>query len=360
MNDAKVFTHPLLTEAGIKSIPYDKNGCFAPIYIPSDGKGTAEELALIAGWYGGNPLMLAAAKEALAWTMKSAPLPKIYIVEAQRDGDRRCFDSLGGISYVPRTLSPESEGIWLKEALWGIGAREAVKDGYTKLVFIDLDCSFLKQDWAIDVSNALDKNDVISPYLGYYRAGQRDWLTTGIYLSRGYTYVTKGTCIGAPGIAKGMTSAFFTNQFKSQMPVFVDSATDHYIWVMLRPSFGSLFSDRFPHILDKGEPKPLDPLPRIGYAHQIIVHHPHGSQASRHYWAKHAVTRECFPKFGDGVRIMSDGMPCFSDPARGAVMKKTLAAIATATRSWTQAEAGELTRRNLKEAGLEIYSIPRK
>jgi hypothetical protein len=90
------------------------------------------------------------------------------------------------------------------------------------------------------------------------------------------------------------------------------------------------------------------------------MHHPHGSQASRHYWAKHAVTRECFPKFGDGVRIMSDGMPCFSDPARGAVMKKTLAAIATANRSWTQAEAGELTRRNLKEAGLEIYSIPRK
>ena len=350
-------THPLLTLAGIKSIPYDASGFLAPVYMKVPGEHREmPSLAFIGCWHGQDPLRLKAAMDALQWTLQSNPRPRIYIVEAARPSDKRFFD-IPGVIYIPRTIQPQSEGIWMKEALWSIAARQAVKDGCTKLVFADLDCSFVRQDWALDVSKSFDGYDVICPQSCFYRAGQIEGVKLGLNKSNGYCHKTTGRLTGHPGIACGITAAFFTGAFKSRIMNAVDGSGDRCLWLKLRPGIAGNdpYTNRFSHVLAPADLVPLSPLPRIGCANQVMAHHPHGPQSNRHYMERYAITRECFPKFGDGVAYLEDGMPYYSDAARGAVWRKTTAIVTGMSTKGTAEAARELTRKNLKEAGLEVY-----
>lgn len=361
MTDCKTFTNPLLLEAGIKDIPLLSNGALAPVQVPVPGASRGmPSVALIGCWYGQDYIQLSAARTALEWTLQSNPCPKIYIVEAARPSDKRFFRETKGAICLERTIQPQSEGIWMKEALWSIGARQAIQDGCTKLVFIDLDCSFVHQDWAIKVSKALDQYDVISPHLAYYMAGQPDWRKLGIKISMGNAF-SKGTGSGNPGISWGMTAAFFAGSLKAKIPNFLDSRGDVIFWLTCQD-----FEKAFPvyqsltHTITEEDRLGVQPRPRIGHGGQVIAHHAHGSIDSRSYHARGATTRECFYAYGDGVNYLPDGMPCFPDMKRAAVFKTVMASIRESRRPWTENEATETARRLLKEAGLELYSKPGK
>lgn len=359
-NNNRLITDPLLTLAGIDGIPLDKNGFLAPLFLSSDAPAVKiESMALIGCWYGQSPLHVSAANAALALLVQSNPMPRIYIVEAAGDGDNRFFAEIGNTRYIPRTIGESSRGVWMKEGLWTIGAKEAVKDGCSKLVFIDLDCSFVRQDWAAAVSDALDKYDVISPHICSYRSGQPEGLSRRFQATKGYRR-TLGEVSGHPGMALGMTSSFFTDRLHSRIHAFVHGGGDTLFWLNFQNwSRSSKIRQNLPHVVTDEDCRIMDPLPRIGHGGQVIAHHPHGPIANRHYGARTAVVKECFPRFRDGIAYLPDGTPCFSDVRRGAVLIRTMDVLRSSGREWSREEAGALCRRYLAEAGLEIYDIPR-
>jgi len=345
----------LLAQAGIGGIPLDENGSLVPLYISSDIEASNNDLALIGCWYGQDDLRLSATMTALEWTLKSKPFPKIYIVEAAKKECKRYFSEIKDITYIQREIRPESEGIWMKEALWSIGAREAIKDGYTKLVFIDLDCSFVHQNWVVKVSESFKKYDVISPHICYYMSGQIDGIKKGVMVSKGYMALS-GNPRGQPGMGLGMTADFFTNKLNSFIPNFADSAGDTFFWLSLRDfSPSSPICKSISHVMREEDCVGIKPRPKIGHGGQVLVHHPHGLIANRNYNARAWITRECFPRFRDGVAYFSDGMPYFSDAERGEIFKKAMGIVKSSNRFWSWEEASIMCRKLLQDAGLKTY-----
>lgn len=359
-NRSKLITDPLLTLAGIDGIPLDENGFLAPLFITLDAPlKHVEDLALIGCWYGQSTLHVTAAKSALTFILKSNPMPKIYIVEAARKEDKRFFSDLPNTNYTARTIGPESEGVWMKEGLWTIGAKEAIKGGATKLVFIDLDCSFVHQNWVVGVSAAFDRYDVMSPHICSYRSGQQEGMSTLFQATKGYRR-TLGETNGHPGMALGLTSSFFTDSLQSRIQAFVHGGGDTLFWLNFQSwSPTSRIGKNLPHVVTAADCRVMNPLPKIGHGGQVVVHHPHGPIANRYYGARTAVVKECFPRFCEGVAYLPDDTPCFSDVSRGAVLVKTMGVLKSSGRDWGREEAGALCRKHLREAGLEIYDIPR-
>ena len=153
-------------------------GNYPALRIPAAATTPIEisNLALILCHHGHDSQRVAAARRALAWTLQSRPLPSaIVMVEAAEAGADRYFAALPGVRYISRTIGDRSRGIWLKEALWTIGANAALEDSRIEgLVFVDVDCAFARQDWAAAVASALREHDVISPHSHMYYAEQDD------------------------------------------------------------------------------------------------------------------------------------------------------------------------------------------
>ena len=63
------------------------------------------------------------------------------------------------VTYVFKKIRKESSNLFLKTALWNIGAKKCKSE---KLLFIDSDIVFFNADWILKASNALDLYDVIS------------------------------------------------------------------------------------------------------------------------------------------------------------------------------------------------------
>lgn len=320
-----------ILRTGISLIPRDR-GFLAPLQIQTSPSVKGDcGIALIGCWYGHSEPHLKAVRTALAWTLRSSPMPQLFMVEATPDGRPRYFQDLQTGQYIPRTILPESEGIWLKESLWSIGARIAMGTGYRKLVFLDLDCSFAHQNWLEDTAKALDSFDVISPHFGHYYSGQKEGVSLGLKLSKGYTISTRNNRSGFPGMALGMTADFFNRVLKGTLAYTVGGGGDTLFW----------------RRLFKGMP------PRIGHGNQLLVHYPHGSLALRNYRALTEVVNACFPEDGGGLRFLPDGMPTFTDSRKGMVLRKVRTTIQTSGRAWTTAEAGSLCRQLLQAAGLQ-------
>ena len=346
----------LLVQAGIKEIPLDKDGFLSPLYLSHDSDKDIDDIALIGCWYGQDTLRLSSTMTALNWTLKSKPFPKIYIVEASKKEDKRFFSEVENINYISRDIGKESDGVWMKEGLWSIGAKEAIKNGAKKLVFIDLDCSFVHQNWVVKVSESLDNFDVISPHLAYYLSGQKEGISIGVAPSIGYT-LSIGSDKGHHGMSLGMTSEFFINKMNSCIPTFVYGGGDTFFWLSVQNiTPASPICRILPHIMTEEDCRGIVPKPKIGHGEQIIVHHPHGPMIDRHYIDRYVVVRECFPRFRDGVAYLADGTPCFSDVRRGEVLLKTMKIIKDSGYRWLRKDARILCRNLLQEAGLELFN----
>lgn len=283
-----------------------------------------KELALILCHHGQDPSRLQAARRALEWTLSSTPLPRIYFVEAVDEGTPYHFDTLENVTHIKRMVGERSKGIWKKEALWTIGAREALKDPFIQcLVFLDVDCCFANQDWAIPVRDSFRAYDVISPHSHMYYSEQEDGRKLGLLESAGYAILTKGKG-GHPGMALGMTRKFFVDTLDSRIPLLSTGSGDTFFWLYVAGK------EKFPvnrasfnHSLTPRQFRGLLPTPRIGHANQLIVHYPHGPLSERGYRERAVCTRASSSALGDDFEYLEDGMPAWKDTPGGRLLSKS-------------------------------------
>ena len=297
-------------------IPVTFNGP-AVINRPAPDRTIPKDLALIMCHYGQREENIKAAKEALAITLPHAPFT--IIVECAEKDQPRHFTDIPNTLYMERTLTDRSRGLWLKEALWTIGAREAMGLGYEKLLFLDMDCSFGKQDWASEISNALEHYDVMSPHEYTYRANQPDGTKYGVRHTKGKSWS------GFPGMGLAMTSTFFKERLNSRIDCYPDSSGDTMFWVGVigcPQSYG--FLSTLNHDLTQIDCKGMAPRPRVGYTHQVLAHHPHGPIDSRNYRAKAIITRASFPIKGSAIEYLEDGMPTTPDTPAGRICRASM------------------------------------
>jgi len=153
---------PIWCAAGSGAKPWNTERDWIPRLHNSKG---AEDVALIVGSFGKDAVRNKAAIFGAKELSRLNPAPGLaLLVEANADGSTAFPDWFGETLKVP--FSEKNLGLWHKENLWNIGAREAIARGYTKLIFDDIDVfpAEGEWDWCERVSNALDSCDVLSPW----------------------------------------------------------------------------------------------------------------------------------------------------------------------------------------------------
>jgi len=287
------------------------NGVYQVVYRPVPNRSIPSDLALILCHYGQDALRVQATKAALAILLRDAP--QTFFVECV-DVDAPChFKDLPNTIHFERTLTEASKGLWLKEALWSIGAREAMARGFTKLLFVDADCSYTTGDWAQQISDALENCDVISPYHWSYYAEQvdtRDRPRDRMRSSRGFRYAT-GAKGGHAGLALAMTSAFFRDRLDQQLPLSSCGGGDVLFWVTLlgrESGFNGCVQYNSTHATRRG----MLPRPKVGYADLTLCHHYHGPIEKRGYIPRQVLSLAGSEMPGSEFVYGVDGIPIWN------------------------------------------------
>lgn len=299
-------------------------GNYPALRIPAAATAPAEisNLALVLCHHGHDPQRVAAARRALAWTLQSRPQPgAIVMVEAAEPGADRYFAALTGVRYISRTIGDRSRGIWLKEALWTIGANAALEDSRIEgLVFVDVDCAFVRQDWAAAVASALRERDVISPHSHMYYAEQDDGRKLGVLESAGHALSERGA-YGHPGMALAMTREFYERAMGGRIPLLSTGSGDTYFWGYVAGTKKyPINRATFSHSLTPQQYQGMRPAPRIGHGGLLLVHYPHGPLAGRCYRERTICTRACASALGEEIEYLDDGMPAWRDTPGGRLL----------------------------------------
>jgi hypothetical protein len=305
------------------------------IAAPADAPEFARGLALVLCHYGQDERRIAANHQALEWTLQSRPRPAIVFVEAAEEGRPCHFADLAGhgVSYLYRTVPEAGKGIWLKEALWSIGARHALADpAIDALCFLDADCEFCRQDWAAEISNALENCDVISPHAwGYYSnqpdAGGARWPKLTESAGRKAAAGKKG---GFPGFALAMTRQFFAERLHGRVPLSSNGGGDTLLWQLLRGvrDYGQQCA-HYNFTFDQRAG--MRPRPRTGCGAQILCHHYHGPFSERGYFARSAITIAATEAPMTEYCYQDDGMPVWNlDLPGGRILAKAYPAFRAA------------------------------
>lgn len=128
---------------------------------PFENRTIIDNVALIQCVFGLDEEQLKACEKAINLLFRHNAFPGEYIfIEAQDDEKDARFEYLAekyGAKYVFRKTGPKNKGVFLKHALWSIGAKLTSAD---KLVFLDADTAFTNSDWLQQASNSLDGFDV--------------------------------------------------------------------------------------------------------------------------------------------------------------------------------------------------------
>lgn len=343
---------------GALSEALEKKGALAPLHIASDAPNQppVADIALILCHYGQSPERIDANKRAIEWTLQSDPAPaQIIFVEAAAEGEPLHFEYLAdlGVTYIARRVPKGSEGLWLKEPLWGIAAGIALQDpAIAKLCFLDADCAFADQAWAPQVSEALEALDIISPHSCAYYAGSEVDRVYGVFASAGYQIakaLKEGKSeapYGHPGMAVAMTRGFYASL--GRLPYVPVGSGDTYLWHLvagrrLFPAQREQLAYPTPILGRVG----MRPPPRIGCAGQVLCHHDHGAIGdTRIYQERWVAFRACFQHPLEGYAINADGIPDRVDSAPSRILAAAMPAIADLKRDkktpWTRQAARDI------------------
>lgn len=333
----------------LNHIPRNPDGTFAVWRTPAPGPAVVlKDTALVLCHYGTADLRVKASFDALGWLLKANPSPgKVVMVEAVHGpGDIRMRELADkhGMEYLQRTIGPRSEGLFMKEALWSIGARKVLEDSkIQKLIFVDADCAFVDQGWAKATSAALDTHDIVSPHWCYYYSNQPEKTMRSVYESVGYSK-TMGRLTGHPGLAVGMRRGYFEKQLQNALINSALGMGDVYMW-MQAVGQGYINKIDFPsHVLTHMERVGVRPVPRVGHAGQVAVHRYHGPLHDRAYTVRHVVCRACAPMTGEAMEYLDDGMPVWEDSPRGRIFQKAALEMASIVkeRSTTNTEIRDI------------------
>lgn len=290
-----------------------------PPLFSSEGRrdGTVRDLALVMCHHGQDPIRIGAERSALKHTLHATPRPALVVfVEAMFPGEEMHFGkditALGQYGkYIHKELPEGSRDMWLKEALWNIGAKEAMKDKrIRKLCFLDADSAFSEAGWADYVSKALDKFEVISPHSHLYYSDQPDG--KGLKESMGYAACT-GKGGGLPGIALGMTTGFYADRLPGGEIFNMPSGYgDAWFWseVLGGKVIHRTILDHLDHCAQIPDRRyGMCPKAQVGTAGLLAVHFYHGPLGDRGWTEKRVISRACASVPEELVELTGEGLP---------------------------------------------------
>lgn len=300
------------------------------ISAPRNAPTTIDDLGLVLCNFGNTKARLVANLKALQWTLNSKPMPRIIIVDAQEEGNSFQYDAYASdrVIVLNKVVSEQSKGLFLKEALWNIGARHLLDKtpSITKLCFMDMDVEFVDQYWASEVSKSLDKYDVISPHIASYYAESEKPTPSTLCASVGYNQTLPTKPAGFQGMAFGCTTEFYTNRLNSEIKMLTSGAGDTYLWYDIAGSTSVIIR---PYSLVERHSPARDvsgmlPSPKIGHSHQIAAHRDHGKTNNRAYQQKLNLLKRCNYRNFDDYAIGDDGLPVWADNISGRLMSRLL------------------------------------
>jgi hypothetical protein len=281
--------------------------------IPSwHAPGSIPELAIVMCHWGQSPAQVKASQDGLQAMLAMVPSAHIVFVEAQFPGDPPRIDTADpGITRVDIALGELQRGMFLKEALWNVGARRALLGpAVTKLLFIDADCTYCHQGALQSVSKTLDDCDVCSAHAYSYYVDQPD--LPGLQRSVCWAWLRDGKADGHAGFTVGMTREFFDRI--GGFPVITTVAGDTWFWFRVFGKRRRTFTSwNAPHNYGNIEAYGLFPFPRIGATVEAIFHRPHGTMKNRLYGARRVISRATTNRLFDDRRINAQGLPEWLD-----------------------------------------------
>lgn len=255
---------------------------------------TIADIAIIQCHWGTDASQVAATRSAVTQMLDSDLQPAEWIfVEAQPAGTDTQFADLAdlGASFIRRDIPDGSESLFLKEALWNVGALAAKS---SRLVFLDSDIVFVSRDWLSPVSAALKAYDLISPHGWSYYADQlalKSGHPVGLTESCGHNWMRSRKTSGHPGFGLGMTRELFDRI--GGIPVVSTCGGDTWFWSMVFGKRRDLPTQwvpyNVPYLWDLG----LQPQPRIGATDEICYHVPHGTTRNARLYCGQAVLGHC-------------------------------------------------------------------
>lgn len=302
----------------------------APISAPAE----VFDMGLIMCSYGHDPDRLAACFAALSWTLKSRPCPNIYFVEAARAGEafefEEYFSDKRRVTYIKYNIPEESVGLWLKEALWTLGANYAVHANHklTKLCFLDADTEFVDQMWAAEVSKLLNTCDVISPHSYAYHEGPVDPKDVGLVQSTAKALLTDSSEKNTPGFSIAFTVKFFKDRLKSTIKTVAHGGGDTFLWYQIAGiktinyDYGRL-PYHFTYPYDQG----VVPKPIIGCAEQVVAHRFHGKFSNRLYYQKRLLLKRAVSEPFSEYTFTKKGFPVWSDTPGGRILSTAMSEL---------------------------------
>ena len=311
------------------------------IASPTTSPLTISHIGLVICNFGDSELRRTANHKALKWTIASRPKPYIVLVDAQEAGIEHYYTQYEDdrVFVVNKTIPPEAKGMFIKEALWNIGANYLINQnlGITKLVFLDMDVEFVDQMWATEVSKALDNYDAISPHMASYYAENDGSMAKGLVASVGYNQTLSTKIPGFQGMAFGCTTAFYTNRLNNEIKLLTSGGGDTYLWYDIA---GSSAVTLGPNSLVHKHNPPRDksgmlPSPKIGHAFQVIAHRDHGTKNTRVYHQRMSLLKRCNNTNFEDYVFNEDNMPIWSDTPGGIIMSKVLPIV------YSRASAGD-------------------
>ena len=302
----------------------------AHIASPANTPATISDLGLVICNFGDSKSRRLANHKALQWTLVSKPKPYIVLVDAQHDGDEHYYTKYADdrVFVLNKTIPDEAKGMFIKEALWNIGAKYLMEQnlGITKLVFLDMDVEFLDQMWAAEVSESLDKYDCISPHVANYYAEDDGSLIRGLRASVGYNQTLSPKKPGFQGMSFGCTVDFYVNRLNSEIKLLTSGSGDTYLWYSIAgntaiPMGPASLVHKFSPSIDASG---MLPSPKIGHSSQIIAHRDHGGKDTRGYSQRMALLKRCNYGNFDDYTYNEDNMPVWADNDQGKLMSAIL------------------------------------
>ena len=316
----------------VDNIPRNPDGSLRPWRERIDSPPSiVEDTALVLCHFGIGELRLKATYDAMGWTVQANPRPRrIVMVEAvkgREESGMRAWCGENDIDYIRRPVPKDGEGIFIKEALWTIGAHDALKDpGIAKLIFLDADCTFVHQDWARHTADSLDRHDVVSPHWKYYYANQPEPAMRSPWESIGYSWQTKGGT-AHPGLTVAMRKGYFLDQLDGRLVNLSKGSGDVYLWTQILGNWCISKMEYPGYMYTPMERTPRMPMARVGHAGQIAVHHYHGPMNNRGYRARHVIGRACLAVHGDEIEYNRDGMPVWRDSIEAHLSRDAMARV---------------------------------
>jgi len=296
------------------------------------------DLGVVLCYHGNDAQRIAACNRALPRLLKANPQPAgFFIVEALEDhqiSNLNKYKDNPQVTIINAKIKDKNKALFQKEALWTIGTRKAFENpSITKVVAIDADSAFDDNSWAYVISQALEYNDFIQPFIGMNYSEQKDG-PAQVLVGEAYAYITKykGKRNVAPGGSFACTKKLFQEIFNNQWPYRPLGAGDVATWAFIlgnrteSAKKPSNIEDSI--ILDEG----LCPNIHVHYANLLLNHYYHGPLVNRMYGTRNYLAK----KYNNPETTFIDkqGLLSWSDTTDGQIFQESFTMLKAQTKNY--------------------------